>query len=107
MLSASVNSPDGDSAETARSQVQWLAGLAEFHREQGNYRDAETLFKQALAIAEDAFGSDALEVSVILNNFAVLYKFMARFSKARQFYIRSLAITEKRQGRDGQRRFWG
>ena len=51
-----------------------LNNLAEIHRAQGKYAEAEPLYKRALAIDEKALGSDHLDVATDLNNLALLYK---------------------------------
>ena len=65
-----------------RLRLQSLTGLAGCLRMHGRYRDAEPLFERALALAEAAFGPEDLEVSTILNNWAIVYKYSARFDRA-------------------------
>src|SRR5262245_51317255 len=75
------------------------AGRAEAGRVQGRYWEVERLFRQALALAEAAFG-DHLEVATMLNNLGVLYKYMGRFDEAESVYRRALAIFERTSGCD-------
>ncbi len=67
-------------------------------RVQGHYDQAEALFKKALALAEQIFAPDALELTALLNNHAVLYKYSGRFDEAEQLYRRALTIVEKQLG---------
>src|SRR5262245_45126407 len=59
-----------------------LLRAADERRMNGQYAVAEPLYLKALALAESAFGSHHLEVSVVLNNLAVLYKYTGNFDKA-------------------------
>src|SRR5262249_57924352 len=77
-----------------------LTGRAEACRVQGRYSEAEGLLRQALALAEAAFGADHLEVGRMLNNLGVLYKYMGRFDEAQTVYGRALAIIERTLGCD-------
>src|SRR5438105_129900 len=86
--------PPKDQKVLARS----LLNSADERRAQGKYAEAEPLYRQALAIAEEAFGSHHLEVSVFLNNLAVLYKYTGNFDEAQQLYQRALEITEAALG---------
>ncbi|HLJ97817.1 MAG TPA: tetratricopeptide repeat protein [Gemmataceae bacterium] len=84
----------GDAA-LQRIRVQSLSHLAGVYRVQGRYRQAEALYRRALATAEKTFGRHDLEVATLLNNLAVLYKYTASFSEAGRLYLRALAITMK------------
>ena len=48
------------------------------------YAEAEPLYLKALKLAEETFGADHLEVSVVCNNLAVLYKYAGHFDRAEQ-----------------------
>lgn len=86
---------DGRGVELLR--VQSLTGLALVFRAQGRYREAEPLFLQALLRAKKSFGPGDLEVSVVLNNLAVLYKYTGRFIEAGRLYRRALANGSPRR----------
>ena len=75
-----------------------LSTLADLLRAQGQYAEAEGLYKHALAIDEKALGSDNPDVGVDLNNLAVLYEAQGRYALAESLHIRSLAIKEKALG---------
>src|SRR5688500_7728409 len=85
-------------SDDAVLQIRQLADKANFYQERGQYSDAEPLFRQALTTSEQAFGANSLETSVILNNLAVLYKYMASFDDAQELYRRALQITESELG---------
>ncbi len=51
-----------------------LNNLAELYRAQGQYAQAEPLYKRSLAIVEKALGPDHPNVATSLNNLALLYK---------------------------------
>jgi tetratricopeptide (TPR) repeat protein len=71
---------------------------ADNHRVEGRYDQAEPLYRRALSLAEQVYGPDHLEVSAILNNLAVLYKYTGDFEEAERLYQRALAITEQALG---------
>src|SRR5258706_328255 len=81
-----------------QNMIHQLCSTADGHRIKGQYFAAEGLYLQALKLADEMFGSDHLETSVVCNNLAVLYKYMGRFDPAEQLYQRALAITEKALG---------
>ena len=87
-----------------RKLVYALCHRADRLRQQGEYDQAEALFKQALARAEQVFSPDVLEDALafvaVLNNHAVLYKYSGRFDEAEQLYRRALAMKEKLLGAD-------
>src|SRR5262245_13278795 len=65
-----------------RVVARTLRDVADECRKQGKYQQAESLYRRALAIAESTFGPDHLEISGILNNLAVLYKYTGNFDEA-------------------------
>ncbi len=50
-----------------------LNNLAELYRAQGNYTEAEPLYKRSLAIIEKVLGPEHPNVATSLNNLALLY----------------------------------
>jgi CHAT domain-containing protein len=75
-----------------------LNDLAELHRAQGRYADAEPLYKRSLAIREKALGPDHLDVAASLNNLALIYEAQGRYAEAESLLKQSLAIKEKTFG---------
>jgi tetratricopeptide (TPR) repeat protein len=51
-----------------------LNNLAELYRAQGQYEEAEPLYRRALAISEKALEPDHPDVATILNNLALLHQ---------------------------------
>ena len=66
--------------------------------ERVQYMQAEPLLQQALAIREQALGTEHRDVSESLNELAIAYKEQGRYDQAEPLYQRSLAILEKTGG---------
>ena len=66
----------------------------------GQYKEAESLYKQAVAIFEKALGPDHPEVAQILNNLAELYRNQGKLTDAEPLYKKALDIFEKALGPD-------
>ena len=75
-----------------------LNNLAELHRVQGKYAEAEPLYKRSLAILEKALGPEHPHVATSLNNLALLYNAQGKYAEAEPLYKRSLSIYEKALG---------
>jgi tetratricopeptide (TPR) repeat protein len=76
-----------------------LNNLGALYHTQGQYEQAEPLYKRVLAINEK-LGLDHPDVEKILNNLAVLYHAQGKYAQAESFFNRSLAISEKTCGPD-------
>ena len=72
-----------------------LNNLAALYCTQGQYAQAEPLYKRALAIWEKALGPDHPDVATSLNNLAELYGTQGQYAQAEPLYKRALAIDEK------------
>jgi tetratricopeptide (TPR) repeat protein len=59
-----------------------LNNLAELYRIQGQYPEAEPLYKRSLAIREKAQGADHPDVAESLNNLAELYRAQGQYAAA-------------------------
>src|SRR5262245_41351878 len=81
-------------SQQSRTAVWRLTNCADTCRSRGRYAEAERLFLQALALAETVLGRDDLEVSTILNNLGVLYKYMGRFDEGARMYRRAFEIMQ-------------
>ncbi len=79
---------------------QALNNLAVLYDDEGRYAEAETLYKQALAVTEKALGPEHVEVGTYLSNLAGVYKAQGRYAEAVPLLKRALAIAEKKQGPD-------
>lgn len=92
-FSQAVQEADNLASEDQRL-AQSLDNLAEVHRLQGNYAEAEPLIQQSLAIWEEVFGPNHLDVATSLNNLATLYQDQGDYTEAEPLYQRSLGILE-------------
>ena len=75
-----------------------LLGLGNVYTEQGNYSQAEPLYRRALAILEKALGPEHPNVAASLNNLAELFRDQGKYVEAEPLYRRALAIWEKALG---------
>ena len=73
--------------------------LATLYDEQGQYAQAEPLYKRALAIMERSSSQNSI-LTLSLNNLALLYRIQGRYAQAEPLYKRALAINEKTFGPD-------
>ena len=78
--------------------AQTLNNLALVYRAQAKYREAEGLFKRALAIREKALGASHPDVGQTLNNLANLHGDQGKYTEAEGLYKRALVIREKALG---------
>ncbi len=69
-----------------------LNNLAELYRTQGQYAQAEPLYKRSLAIAEKSLGLDHPAVATVLNNLAALYRATKRDEEAKTLEQRAVRI---------------
>lgn len=76
-------------------KINTLAGL---YVDQGQYAQAEPLFRRALAINEKSLGPDHPAVAKSVNSLAVLYTNQGQYTQAEPLYKRALAIREKTLG---------
>jgi tetratricopeptide (TPR) repeat protein/CHAT domain-containing protein len=98
---ALVEAEKGEAAVRARFGVNHtnygaaLNNLAMVHNAQGNYAQAEDLYKRALAIREKTLGTNHPEVAKVLHNLAYVYESQGKYLDAESFNKRALAIEEK------------
>ena len=83
-------------ASPAIAEVMSILGI--FFYAKGLYSDAEPLFRKALALNEQLFGSEDLELSISLSNLAVLLKESGRLEEAEPLMRRALLIAYARSG---------
>ncbi len=69
-----------------------LNNLAELYRAQGQYAQAEPLYKRALVVFEKALGPDHPDVATSLNNLAALYRATKRDEEAETLEQRAARI---------------
>jgi tetratricopeptide (TPR) repeat protein len=96
-----------DAEETKEEEPLHLAtalyDLAILRRTQGDFAEAEQLYRRALAIRERAQGGDHPDVAVVLTNLAALKVAQGDFDAAQPLLERSLAIRETALGKDDVR----
>jgi tetratricopeptide (TPR) repeat protein len=71
-----------------------LNDLAEAHREERKYADAEKEYQRSIEIMERVLGPSHPEVAIPYSNLGQLYVRMKRFGEAEDRFLRSLQITE-------------
>src|SRR5215475_38607 len=84
----------------SQASLRLLVNRAHHYRARGDYGESAALLQEALSLAEVTFGPNHLEVAEILNNLAVLCKYLARFDEAESLYQRALAISVQALGPD-------
>ena len=72
-----------------------LNHLAELYLIQGNYAEAEPLYKRSLAIEEKGLGPEHLNVAQILENYAVVLRGTGRGAEAAKMEARAKTIRAK------------
>src|SRR5215213_1406270 len=83
---------------TIRLCVQALGLLANVRQARGRYAASERLYRRALALAEEHFAPDDLDLASLLNGLGILHKYQGRYDEAEPVYRRALAILEKEFG---------
>ena len=76
MISEKNLSPDHPDVATS------LQHFAVVYKEQGQYAQAETLYKRSLAIREKALGPDHPDVAASLNNLVTMFSYLGRWEEA-------------------------
>jgi tetratricopeptide (TPR) repeat protein len=89
-----------DEAGLAEPTSRLMNNLGVYRHTRGQYREAEPLFRRALAIDEQSRGPDHPEVAIRLNNLAVLLRATNRPAEAEPLFRRALAIRERSYGPD-------
>jgi CHAT domain-containing protein/ribosomal protein S7 len=82
----------------AYGEALYNLGLVHFH--QRNYRDAEALYKRALAIDQQAPGQNDRTVAVILHALGNVSTEQGKYAEAEPFLQRALAIQEHVRGQN-------
>jgi tetratricopeptide (TPR) repeat protein len=88
---------DGQDTEEYAASLNATAVML---KSQGQFEQAEPLYKQSLAIFENLFGKDHPSVAISINNLAELYRAQGKFADAEPLYKRSLEIRENTHGKD-------
>ena len=69
--------------------------LARQYATQGKYKEAESLYKRALAASQKTLGPDHPNIAIILNDLAGLYRDQGKYTESVPLYQRALAIQEQ------------
>src|SRR5262249_49885412 len=69
-------------------------------RMMGDYATAASFDEATLSLVTSAFGPDARETSMALNNLALTYQYLARYTEAEPLYRRAIEIDERVLGKD-------
>ena len=72
--------------------------LAALYHEQGRYREAETLLREALRLREELIGKESFEVAITLSNLAEMIHVSGRSAEAEELCLKSIGILEKQTG---------
>ena len=68
------------------------------HKALGQYEEAETLYREAIGLAEKAYGAEATEVAIMIDNLAGLYFEQQRIALSEPLRRRALEIFLKTTG---------
>ncbi|MBI4533243.1 MAG: tetratricopeptide repeat protein [Candidatus Melainabacteria bacterium] len=99
MLKESIGEAEKFGSDSPRYAAS-LSELAELDRIAGQYTEAESLNRKALAIRQKALGMQVPEVAQSLNNLALLLEDKGRYSEAEPLMRQSLEIWKKKQGEE-------
>ena len=91
---------DPGNLEVQLLRIRVASGLANVMCALGRYREAETMLKDALTVAEQTFGWKHGEAANVLNDMAALYREVGGFEKAFRLDRRALAIAQTTLGPD-------
>jgi len=84
----------------AKLRIELMRGLADVVCALGRHCEAETMLKQALAMAERNFGRHGVLSACILSDLGVCYIYTGQFEKASGLLRDALTIAEKAAGPD-------
>ena len=82
------------------SNWQYAQGAGKLANRMGDYATAVSFDEAALSMVTSEFGPEARETSIALNNLAVTYSNLARYTEAEPLYRRAIEIDEKILGKD-------
>jgi len=81
-----------------REAAHLLNQAAYYLDHRARYREAEPLYKRALAINEEQMGAEHPDTARSLNNLAGLYETQGKYAETEPLYKRALAIYEEQMG---------
>ena len=80
--------------------VDILSDLALYYEKSGNAEVAESMYRQALNVAERVMGAEHRYTATCLNNLGLYYRQQGNYAAAESLYRRALTISEKGQGKE-------
>ena len=83
-----------------KEKARLLNNQATLHYSLGEYKKAESLFKESLEINKNVLGLEHTNTSTSLNNLGKLYKVIGEYKKAEPLLKKSLEIRKKVLGLD-------
>ena len=92
----------GDKFATGSLDTDRLASVGQLLHNLARFKEAEPLYRRALAIDEAAHGPDHPNVATMLCNLAGLLEGQAKYEESEVLYRRALAIYEAARGPDHQ-----
>ncbi|MDJ0834891.1 MAG: tetratricopeptide repeat protein [Acidobacteriota bacterium] len=78
--------------------VDALNGVGKIHSQDGNWEEAEAVYRRALEQAKETLGSEHPRVGDLLNNIAVLYDNQDRYKESMDYQLQALKVWEKALG---------
>lgn len=93
-----VKSSGGDHVHRHAHRAEALGGLAAIRFRQGRMKDAESFYRQALAMDKRVNEKDSLRAGQHLVNLGIVYWAQQRYPEAEQSMRRGLSIQERRLG---------
>ncbi len=91
---------NADSARISEPTARLMSMVGALFKTKAQYREAEPLYRRALAIGEWTYGPNHPKVGVRLNNLAQLLQSTNRLAEAEPLMRRALVIDEKSYGPD-------
>ena len=82
------------------SNWQYAQSAGTLARLMGDYATAASFNEAALSIVTSEFGPEARETAIALNNLALTYSYLARYTEAEPLFRRAIEIDEKALGKD-------
>jgi tetratricopeptide (TPR) repeat protein len=78
-----------------RSEARTVSNLAVVYRAQGRYREAETMYQNALRMLERTHSGESAEAATTLNNLAELYRVCGEPARGEPYALRAVALEER------------
>ena len=96
----SLELEEGQDHVDEMSITRSLVWLAKAKTDQGNYDEAEELYKRSLKASERLLGPDHSGTLAIVNNLGLLYQHIGDYEQAEKFQLRDLEACERLLGNE-------